>query len=207
MVASFHQKPPVINSVSFFSVFSLLLSTFEQLVISESCFLNCELQQTAAKEKEKSDLFWARDCMLTIENLKINMPTPDGNNGPCPVRHARSLCFSCDSGDYGYSEVFENTIIVYGLSHSHCCILYCQFILSPPHRPNGVHTILDAILNLFWCWLLYSWYVFMWVWLSLSQWEHVTDLKKWRREKKEDRRYLYIYSLFTPIHNVGSYTL
>lgn len=85
----------------------------------------------------------------TSESLKVSVPAPDGNNRPCPVRHARNLCFSCDSGDDGYSEVFENTIIVYGLSHGHCCILYCPFIPAQPHRPNGVHTILDAILNLF----------------------------------------------------------
>lgn len=196
-------------SFSLYSLFFFLL-VFLRFLIPESCSPNCELQPTtitATTTTKEVKCFDAEIAWYTSESLKVSVPAPDGNNGPCPVRHARNLCFSCDSGDDGYSEVFENTIIVYGLSHSHCCILYCPFILAPPHRPNGVHTILDAILNLFWCWLLYSWYVFMWVWLSPSQWEHVTDLKQWWWGKKEDRRYLYIYSLFTPIHNVGSYTL
>lgn len=174
----------------------MLLSTFEQFVISESCFLNCEPQQTTATKKKWSVLskrLHAHDWEPENEHADTWRQKWAMSSSARPKSVFLvwfwwlRLQWSLRTQSL-FTDFHTATVAYYIASLS----------LPPPHRPNGVHTILDAILNLFWCWLLYSWYVFMWVWLSPSQWEHVTDLMKWRREKKRGPEiFVYIQPIYT----------
>lgn len=145
VVASFHQKPPVSNSVSL--SFSIFLDTFDIRAIGNLGKLRPDLPTSSNSSMlRKWDMFRGRECLLVIESLKMSMPTADGNDRSCAARHARTLCFSCDSGDYGNSEVLE---------HNHCLRTFTQPLLHlaslslpPPHRPNSVHIILDCYFEL-----------------------------------------------------------
>lgn len=158
VVASFCQKLRVLNSAPFLSVFSPLLSTCFLLVISESCSLKCEFIPTAAAMKEISRK--KKERTLTTESES---------------EHTEHLTAMMDHVRYGTPEIcvplviMVVTVTVKFWEHNHCLRTFTQPLLHiilpvhprpPLHRPNGVHTIFDAILNLFWCWLLYSWYVF-----------------------------------------------
>lgn len=152
-------------------------------------------------------VFWLSFCgksppkCSSLKQKKVKRSTL--GNDECPLRRAHICVFLV---------ILVVTVTVKFWEHNHCLrtftatVAYYIARLSP-HRPNGVHTIFnDAILNLFWCWLLSSWYVFLWVWLP-PPYENMWQIWSNDGGKEKDRRYLYIYNLFTPIHNVGSYTL
>lgn len=89
-------KPPVLNSVPFLSVFSPLLSTCFQLVISESCSLKCEFLPTAAALKE----------ILRKKKKKRTLTTESESE------HTEHLSAMMDHVRYGTPEICVSLVIL-----------------------------------------------------------------------------------------------
>lgn len=99
---------------------------------------------------------------------------------------------------------FENTIIVYGLSQP---LLH---IILPVYPPTDQTAFTQYLTTLFWTCFDVGCCIHGMCFCGCGYPLPMRTCDRFEAVvvgKKKDRRYLYIYNLFTPIHNVGSYTL
>lgn len=126
---------------------------------------------------------------------------PDGNNGSCPVRHVR-ICVSLVILVMTVTVKFLRTQSLFTDFHSHCCILYCPFILP---RPTDQTAFARYLTTLFWTCFDVDCCIHGMCFCGCGYPPPNENMWQiWSNDGgKNERRYLYIYSLFTPIHNVG----